>query len=215
MAVRVPVVFLLLVFFSSFSISPAAAKNNKKKQQLPDVVLKAQRVAVVIHPDAVESLTDPRANRTAQDEVERAISKWHRFDLVMDSSTADLIIVVRKGQPAGPMISNSPMDHRSVVLQPSEGPANAGVRIGGQQGRPPDLTNPGLGPQDSRPQLGTQIGGSQDMLEVYLGGVDYPLDSSPLWRFTAKNALNGPAVPAVEEFRKAIEESEKQRTQKP
>jgi len=214
MAVRVPVVFLLLFFFSFFSISPAAAKN-KKKQQLPEVVLRAQRVVVVIHPDAVEPLTDPRANRTAQDEVERAISKWHRFDLVIDSSTADLVIAVRKGQAAGPMISNSPMDHRTVVFQPSDGPANAGVRIGGQQGRPPDLTNPGLGPEDTRPHLGTQIGGSQDMLEVYLGGHDYPLDSSPVWRFTAKNALNGPEVPAVEEFRKAIEESEKQRTQKP
>jgi hypothetical protein len=132
----------------------------------------------------------------------------------MDSSTADLVIAVRKGHAGGPMISNSPVDDRTVVYQPS-GPPGAGVRIGGQQGRPPDLTNPGLGPEDNRPHIGTQLGSSQDMFEVYLGGVDYPLDTSPIWRFNAKNALNGPEVPAVEEFRKAIEESEKQRQQKP
>jgi hypothetical protein len=213
MSARVPVVFLLSLLLL-LSVDPAAAKN-KKKQQLPDVVLKAQRVVVVIHPDAAEPLTDPRANRTAQDEVERAISKWHRFDLVMDSSTADLVIAVRKGQAAGPVISNSPIDNRPVIYPQGGGPADAGVRIGGQQGRPPDLTNPGLGSEDNRPHLGSQIGASQDMFEVYLGGVDYPLDASPIWRFTAKNALSGPEIPAVEAFRKAIEESEKQRQQKP
>jgi hypothetical protein len=53
------------------------------------------------------------------------------------------------------------------------------------------------------------------MFEVYLGRIDYPLDAPPIWRFSAKNALNGPQIPAVEQFRKAIEESEKQRQQKP
>ncbi len=43
------------------------------------------------------------------------------------------------------------------------------------------------------PQLGSQIGPSEDMFEVYLGGMDYPLDAPPIWRYTAKNALNGPS----------------------
>jgi hypothetical protein len=207
MSFRVPVIFLLLLFVS-ISFSPTQAKN-KKKQQLPDVVLNAQRILVVIRPEAAEPLTNPRANRNAQDEVERAISKWHRFDLVMDSSTADLIVAVQKGHAAGPVIGNLPSD-RPVVFQ-SGGVPGAGVRIGGQQGRPPDLTEPGVGPQDRGPQLGSQIGPSEDMLEVYLGGIDRPLDAPPIWRYTAKNALDGPQVPAVEQFRKAIEESEKQR----
>jgi hypothetical protein len=217
MSVRTPVSFSLLLLVSislfSISISPAAAKN-KKKQQLPDVVLRAQRVAVVIPPDANESVTDPRANRTAQDEVERAISKWGRFSLVMDASVADLVISVRKGHAGGPMISNSPVDDRPVVFQ-TGGPPPAGVRIGGQQGRPGDLTNPGLGPgqEDRGPQLGSQIGRSEDMFEVYLGGVDYPLDAPPIWRFYAKDGLKGPQVNAVEQFRKAIEDSEKQQQQ--
>ena len=168
---------------------------------------------MVIRPDAAEPLTNPRANSTARDEVERAISKWHRFDLVMESTTADLVIAVSKGHTGGPTISNMP-DDRPVVFQPS-GVPGAGVRIGAQQGRPPDLTEPGLGPQDRGPQLGSQIGPSEDMFEVYLGGIDRPLDAPPIWRFSAKNALNGPQVTAVEQFRKAIEESEKQRQQKP
>ncbi len=214
MSVRVPVISFLLLFSISIAISiyPAQAKN-KKKQQLPDVVLNAQRVFVVIRPDAGEPLPDPTANRNAQDEVERALSKWGRFNLVMEGSTADLVIAVRKGHAGGPMISNSPADNRPVVFQPS-GVPDAGVRIGAQQGRPPDLTNPGLGPEDRGPHISNQIGPSDDMFEVYLGGIDEPLDAPPIWRYSGKNALNGPQVPAVEQFRKAIEESEKQR-QKP
>jgi hypothetical protein len=212
MSVRVPVV--LLLFLLTISIYPAAAKN-KKKQQLPDLVLNAQRVLIVIRPDAGEPLTNPRSNRTAQDDVERAISKWGRFDLVMEAQTADLVIAVRKGHAGGPMISNSPADNRSVIFQPSGQSGDTGVRIGGRQGRSSDPTNPGLGPEDNGPHISNQVGPSEDTFEVYLGGIKDPLDAPPIWRYTAKNALDGPQVVAVEQFRKAIEESEKQRQQKP
>jgi hypothetical protein len=49
----------------------------------------------------------------------------------------------------------------------------------------------------------------------YRGGVEYPLDASPVFRYTAKDSLNAPQVTAVEQFRKAIEESEKQSLHKP
>jgi hypothetical protein len=209
MSVRASIVLLLLL-----SIPQADAKN-KKKQLLPDYVLKAQRVLVVIRPDAGEPLTNPTANRTAQDEVERAISKWGRFNLVIEAQTADLVIAVRKGHAGGPTISNSPVDNRPVVFQTGGQPSGGGTRIGGQQGRPPDLTNPGLGPEDSGPRISNQIGPSDDIFEVYLGGIEDPLDAPPIWRYSAKNALNGPQVGAVEQFRKAVEESEKQRQQKP
>jgi hypothetical protein len=205
MLVRLAVALLLLS-----STSPAQAKN-KKKQELPDVALNAKRVLVVIRPDAGEPVTSPMANRAVLDAVEKAISQWGRFDLVMDAQTADLVIAVRKGHAGGPVISNSPVDNRPIIFQPSAG----GGRAGGQQGRPPDLTNPGLGPQDRGPRIDNQIGPSDDLLEVYLGGVEYPLDSAAIWRDSGKNALNGPAVQAVEQLRKAMEESEKQRGQKP
>lgn len=205
---RISIVFLFFLLL----LVPQVEAKNKKKQLLPDDVLQARRVLVVIHPDAGEALTNPMANRTAQDEVERAIMKWGRFDLALDAQTADLVIAVRKGNKSGPVISHSPVDDRPVIFQTGGG----GARVGEQQGRPPDLTNPvpgGLG--NSGPQLGTQIGSSEDTFEVYRGGVEDPLDTSPVWRYIAKDSLNAPQVGAVEKFRKAIEESEKQHQQKP
>jgi len=206
MSGRMPIFLLVLLL-----LAPLADAKNKKKQVLPDYVLKAQTVLVVIHPDAGEPLTDPTANRTAQDNVEKAMMKWGRFSLVMDTQTADLVVAVRKGHAGGPTVSNSPADNRPVIYQPS----GRDIRVGGQQGRPPDLSNPGLGrPADRGPHIGNE-GPSEDTFEVYRGGIEYPLDAPPLWRYTAKDALNGPQVSAVEQFRKAINESEKQRQQKP
>ena len=192
---------------------PLSGAKSKKKQVLPDYVLNAQTVLVVIEPEAGEPLTNPTANRTAQENVERELEKWGRFRLVMGSPTADLIIAVRTGHAGGPTISNSPVDDRPVIVQPSDG----GIRVGGQHGRPPDLNNPGLGTaDDGRPRISNQIGPSEDTLAVYRGGIESPLDAPPIWRYMAKGALRGPEViPAVEQFKKAVTESEKQRAQKP
>jgi hypothetical protein len=202
-------IWLLILFVAA----PLSGAKNKKKQLLPDYVLNAQTVLVVIEPEAGEPLTNPTANRTAQENVERELEKWGRFRLVMGSPTADLIVAVRTGHAGGPTISNSPVDDRPVIVQPSDG----GIRVGGHQGRPPDLNNPGLGtPDDGSPRIGNQIGPSEDMFAVYRGGIDYPLDAPPIWRYMAKGALSGPqAIPAVEQFKKALTESEKQRAQRP
>ncbi|HXZ81370.1 MAG TPA: hypothetical protein VEG30_15685 [Terriglobales bacterium] len=45
--------------------------------------------------------------------------------------------------------------------------------------------------------------------------MQYPLDSPPAWRYTAKDALRSPSVPAVAKFRKAIEDAEKHQGKKP
>jgi hypothetical protein len=45
--------------------------------------------------------------------------------------------------------------------------------------------------------------------------VDAALDRPPAWRYMSKDALHSPNVPAVAEFRKAIEETEKQQKNKP
>jgi hypothetical protein len=207
MSTRMTIFFLIVLVVAS--LAPA---KNKKKQVLPDYVLRAQTVLVVIHPDAGEPLTSPTANRMAQDNVEKAITEWGRFRLVMDAQTADLVIAVRKGHASGPTINNSPTDSRPVILQPGDG----NIRVAGQQGRPPGLGNPGLGgPADRSPRVGNEIGSSEDTFEVYMGGVEDPLDTSPVWRFMAKDALNGPKIKAVEQFRNAINESEKQHQQKP
>jgi hypothetical protein len=200
-------IFLLLPLL----LAPLSDAKNKKKQVLPDVVLKAQTVLVVIHPETGEPLTSPMANRTAREDVEKAIMNWGRFRLVMDGETADLVVAVRKGHANGATIRNSPVDDRSVIYQRTGGDS----RTAGQRGRP-DLTDPGLnGPTDREPHLSNEIGSSEDAFEVYRGGVEYPLDAAPVWRYMAKDALSGPRVNAVEQFKKAIEESEKLSQVKP
>lgn len=205
MSARISVVLLSLLLIVQLAVA------KKKKQTLPDVVLNAETVSVIIDPDAGESLTNPTANRDAQENVEKAFTTWGRFRLQMEPETADLIVVVRKASRGGPSIHNSPADNRPVILQPSDG----NIRIGAQQGRAPGSQYPGAGiPEDNGPHIGNDTGSSADSFAVYRGGTSDPSESAPVWRYVAKNSLNAPDVTAVGEFRKAIEESEKQR-QKP
>ncbi len=179
----------------------------KDKATVPADVLNAHTVLVVIKPGAGEPLTDPNSNHRAQEDVERALMKWGRFDLALEASTADLIIAVRKGsgQTVRPTLKGGPIDQRSVILEPQDG----SIRIGGQRGKPPDVTQPTGGTSDTSPHVQTEVGPSDDTFEVYRGKIEYPLDSSPVWRFIAKDALRSPNVPAVEQFRKAIDEATK------
>jgi hypothetical protein len=51
------------------------------------------------------------------------------------------------------------------------------------------------------------------MFVVYRGTTDpnsSPLDAPSVWRYSGKDALASPSVPAVEAFRKLIAESEKE-----
>lgn len=192
---------LLVLLSSSF-----AAANDKKKVVLPAVVLKAQSAAVLIDPEAGISPSAPLENKTAQEDVERALTKWGRFRAVLSTMSPDLIIVIRKGngKMVQPTIGGTSPNNRPVILQPSDG----GIRIGGQKGQSPDGTQ--SDPQRSSPQPQVGVGASEDSFVVYDGTVSDPLDRAPLWRYVAKNGLHSPEVPAVEEFRKLIEEAEKQ-----
>jgi hypothetical protein len=201
---------ITLLLLTALLVSCISFAKKKNKQELPDLVLNAHTVLVVIHPEAGEPVTNPTANRNARENVENALTKWGRFRFVMSPQTADLVIAVRKGHAGGPTITNSPADDRPVILQPNDG----SVRIGAQQGRAPGVSNPGPG-QDRGPQIQNEIGSSEDSFEVYLGGVEYPLDAAPVWRYMGKNALDAPTVAAVSQFQKAVDESEKQRQKKP
>ncbi|HEY7098868.1 MAG TPA: hypothetical protein VH437_19220 [Terriglobales bacterium] len=200
-----------LVSLLIFSVFPAAIAKEKKQQVLPDYVLKAETVAVVIHPDAGEPVNNPMANRNAQENVEKALTQWGRFKVVMNAQTADLVISVQKGHASGPAVRNSPTDNRPVIIQPGD----SSIRLGGQGGRPPDLTRPSPGVPSPEPRMDTEIGTADDTFAVYRGGTEFPLDSAPVWRYIAKKALDGPQVSAVEQFRKLVAESEKQNQKKP
>lgn len=215
MTVRLRVV-LLTILLSAISLSVAAAK---KKPQVPGFILKAQTVCVIIDPDAGTSLTSPLANKTAQDDVEKALMKWARFRLVQEPGRADLVIVIRKGagKPVDRTIGNLPTNDRPVTVQQTD---NA-IRLGGQKGRAPGSPDQTL-PQDTRPEQQTEVGPAvaDDSFIVYGpgNGPGPDMGSSPGsqvtdrnigWRSQGKNVLKSPEVPAVSDFRKAVEETEK------
>jgi hypothetical protein len=191
-----------------------APANNKKKDSLPAEVLDARTVVVLVDPDAGVSTSAPLANRTAQEDVEKALAKWGRLQPVLIGNTADLVITVRKGNGkiVQPTVSGEPTNDRPVVVVPSDN----GIHIGVQQGRPPDSTQPL--PADTSPRLGAEMGPTEDTFLVYRGGSGSPpLERAPVWRYVAKNGLRSPDVPAVIEFRKAVEAAlkQQQKTTKP
>lgn len=192
--------------------SLVAAGKDKKKILLPADVLQARTVLVVIDPDAGVSPDSPNANRTAQENVEKALMKWGRFNLAIDVSTADLVIAVRKGSGkiAQPTIGGIPNNDRPIIFEPTE----SGGRAGGSRGTPSMAGDPTASRRgDPTPQV--EVGPQDDMFVVYRGKRDNPLDTSAVWRYSAKGALNAPAVPAVDAFRKLIAEAEKQQNSNP
>ena len=201
MFIRLRLAAAILVLSTSLAFA-----GGDKKPVLPAYVLSAETVFVLIDPDAGTSPTSPMANQKARDDVEKALMKWGRFRMAMNAGEADLVVVVRKGSGkiVQPTIGGLPTNDRPVILQRTDN----GGRIGGQKGRPPGSTDPA--PQDTHPAPQMEAGMSDDMFVVYHGGEGNPLDGPPAWRYTGKDALKSPSVPAVAEFRKAIEEAEKQ-----
>jgi hypothetical protein len=128
-------------------------------------------------------------------------------------SMADLVITVRtgNGKTAQRTIDGEPTNDRPVIVQPNDN----GIRVGAQQGRNPDAAQ--NGPQSPPPALGTEVGAAEDSFLVYRGTHDTQavpaLDNAPVWRYSAKNALHSPDVPAVGEFRKAVDAAVKQQQQ--
>ena len=191
-----------------------AAGKDKKKVLLPADVLQARTVLVIIDPDAGVAVETPTANRTAQEDVENALMNWGRFSLVMEASNADLVISVRKGNGriAQPTIGGVPNNNRPIILEPG----NSGGRVGGRTGTPSDIgDSDDSGSQSQGPHPQVEVGQVQDMFVVYRGKRDRPLENPPVWRYTAKDALRSPNVPAVDAFRKLIAEAEKQQAATP
>jgi hypothetical protein len=208
MATRGRLLLALVLLFTCLTIA-----ESKKKATLPAMVVKARTVIVLIDPNAGIPINAPLANTTAQDDVEKAILKWGRLSLAQTMSTSDLVITVRKGNGkiVNQTIGGVPTNDRPVVVQPTD----SGIHIGAQEGHPPDINQPQAGDTSAHPE--TEVGSTEDAFVVYEGGAMNPNmnapDRTPAWRYQAKDALHSPEVPAVDVFRKAIEEAEKQQQQ--
>jgi len=207
MTVRLSSLLLLVALL----VVPAIAKD-KTKSVLPAYILHARTALIVIDPNAGEPLDQPNANATARANVEKKLMDWGRFDLVLDGQESDLVIVVRtgNGKSMRPSIKGGPIDQRPGIAQGSD----TSIRIGAQQGHPP-LNDPSMSPPNRGPHVNNELGPSEDSFEVYRGDIQDPLNSSPAWRYIAKDCLRPPDVSAVEEFRKAIAEAEKPQPKKP
>ena len=202
---------LALLALALLLVAPASAKD-KKKPTLPEDILRAQTVRVVIDPEAGEPLDQPNANATARENVEKALMEWRRFRLVLDGEESDLVIAIRTGNGNSfrPTVKGGPIDQRPGVGQSTD----SSIRIGGQHGQPP-MADPSTYPQNQGPHIGNEVGPSEDMFAVYRGGISSPLDAPPVWRYIRKDCLRPtPQVPAVEEFRKAIADAEKPKVPK-
>jgi hypothetical protein len=183
--------------------------KNKAEKSVPDYVLHAHTVAVIVDPGAGVDIEDPRANEVAQKDVETALLNWGRFQPMISTQQADLIIVVRKGHArvVDQTVSDPRQNNRVGMIDPT---AN-GVSVGAQHGRQPDGTGSGMPDASDRdsahPQ--TEVGTTADTFLVYNGDSKQPLDSPVGWSYIAKDGLRSHGVPAVDEFRKAVAAADK------
>jgi hypothetical protein len=197
----------------------SALASAKKKAILPADILRARTVLVIVDPTAGVDVKDPNANRAARADVEKALDQWGRFTLVQEGFTADLVITVRKGngkliQPTigGTPINGTPPVSGGTTSTPTQMTTRGAVRLG--PGDPNDPSSAGTQPSTPEPQI--EAGSPQDMFVVYRGSMDPNwspldvLDAPAVWRYSGKDALASPSVPAVDAFRKLIAESEKE-----
>ena len=182
---------------------------------MPAYLIEARTAVVIIDPDAGRSVSDPNANQTAQKDVETALLKWGRLQAVLNPADADIVIVVRKGtgKPSAVTVKDPRQNERPGSITSADG----AISIGVQHGRPsrstdiPDQdrsmstdTNGSLHPQ-------VEAGDRDDSFVVYEGHRNDPVGSNaPGWRYIHENGLHSHDVPAVDEFRKAIDAAVKQ-----
>jgi hypothetical protein len=198
-------VSVLLVLLVSLQ---AAVAKDKKKGPLSADILQAHTALVLVDPSAGVDAADANANRLARVAVEQVMDKWGRFVVVREGYPADIIIMVRKGNGkmlqttiGGTPVNGAPPGNVDSATTPNQTTTRTGARWP-------------TGDQPANPLPQIEADPAQDTFAVYRGGKEdpkwSPLGARALWHYTAKDALDPPSVPAVEAFRKAVAESEKQ-----
>ncbi len=198
--------FSALCVVSLLLTSLAFAKDKKSKTPLPADVLHAQTVIVLIDPNAGMSAVNPNANAMAQHDVETAFEDWGKYRIALSMADADLIVVVRKGtgHKVNETIPNPAQNGRPGIADGTD----SAVVIGMQKGRPAN-PNGQTGGGSQSPHLQTEVSSADDSFLVYRGNVEDPLSAVPMWRLNAKDCLHRKSVPAVDEFKAAVAETER------
>jgi hypothetical protein len=103
-----------------------------------------------------------------------------------------------------------------VGMQRGPAPPYAGDTPDASQGSPIPIQNvPDANDQRPHPQAEIGSATAEDSFFVYMGKIQDPLNSPPVWRLTEKNALKPHGVPAVDAFRKAVDDAEQAASKQP
>ena len=213
---RVVATFTAAAVAMMISLPNSAHAKDKHKGMLPVYVTGAKTVAVVIDPEAIDTPENPQANSVAAGDVQAALEDWGRFNVVQSTSSADLIIVIRKGSGrlANKTYPGQRQDNRQDVTDPTDSGGVLGAQHRNQSNQPTGPGYSGRSASDSTADSGTnhpdsEIAGGNDYLAVYQGRVDRPLEQRPAWRSINKDGLRPHDVPAVEDFKKALAAADK------
>lgn len=191
---------LLLALIVALAL-PVGAKN--KKSELPMQVVAAQFVYITsLHGDSFNPNTTPE-EREAMNKLESYVRTWGRYKVVYRPEEANLMLIVKTASMVEGRISNAPIDPTSPQARVGVGniPADPG------QAQPDPRLNPNLG------GLGTGVDVSSDpndMLMVSLDPQASAANASFVWRRSARKGLQGPKPELFEEFRKAVDDTERQ-----
>jgi hypothetical protein len=187
----------LLLLIVVALVLPGLAQKKKKegKRELPDQVLAAQFIYVTgWHGDDHDWRT-PSEERSAIVRVQRAVQTWGRYRLVYYPDQADIMMVVKPG-------------HLGVVQGGVHvglgGPEYPTPRVGGGAGGTADANPNGLG-------IGAEGGSPDDYLMISLQPSYQPVEASYIWKTNAKGGLDPGKIKLLEDFKRAVEESEKAR----
>jgi hypothetical protein len=184
----------------------SAKGKDKKKNPVPDDVLQAKTVVVVIDPGALAGRELLVANQKALENTEKALTKWGRLALVKSATDADLIVTVRAGMQQG---------GSGRMAGPRMGETtDSGLWVGGSQVSSPQAGSAG-GAGSEPAGMGRDSVQTPDFFAIYRGKRENPLSQPAVWKYGSVDALRAPDVPAVAEFRKLIEETEKEKSATP
>jgi hypothetical protein len=165
--------------------SLAAAQKSNKHNEVPAVFGTAKTVFVESVDGPLDKPGLDPAEAQAINSVQGAILTWHRYDLAIHREKADLIFVLRKGQPG-----NS--DQQPGLKGGSAAAGQSTMRVPGQSAQADNLG------------ASAQAGPEGDSLRVYTLNEKGKL-VGPVWTREIPNGLDPPSPLILDQLKIAID----------
>jgi hypothetical protein len=162
--------------------------QKKKHNDVPAVFETAHSVYVQAENGDLNNPGVSPADKQAIADVQDALHAWNRYELAVHVEKADLVFVVRKGQPGNAQDQNGLSGGQSSPNVPSPGTS----RSQGQAGQPD-----GLGASN-------QVSGEEDRVRVYTVGANGKL-VGPVWTREVQGGLDGSGGVIMQQLKLAVE----------